>query len=330
MLAVTSRYEDTPIIDFINEVQARTVEQALAGTEYADLPVLSQASPFSRTARFEQGPVTVADMAALYIYENTLLGVRLSGAEVKAYLEHSARYFAQVAPGASFDPETGTNAATPDSPDGLPDYLYDVLSGVSYTIDVSQPVGSRIVGLAHPDGAPVADDDEFVMAINNYRQSGGGGFPAVTGADRVVYDERMEIRQLMIDYATQVGTIDPADFFVPSWQLVTEPVVVTPDPAPAPAPTTEPAPGGGAAAGGTGTSGGSTVPAGTSAGTSGASTPSSSTPTAGSSAARSGALASTGADVAAVAGLAALLLAVGLGLWVTSRRRAAAVGRGDA
>ncbi|MPV39159.1 bifunctional metallophosphatase/5'-nucleotidase, partial [Georgenia subflava] len=221
--ASTSRYEDTAIIDFINHVQEETVRQALAGTEHADKTVISQASPFSRTAVFPEGEVTIRDIAGLYIYENTLRGAELTGAQLKDYLEYSARYFNQVEQGAEFDPETGTNATYPDRPDGVPDYNYDVISGLEYAIDISQPVGSRIVGLSHPDGTPVADDDVFVMAVNNYRQSGGGGFPHIADAP-VVYDELLEIRQLLIDWAGNEGEINPDDFFVQNWALITEPL----------------------------------------------------------------------------------------------------------
>ena len=313
LAAATSRYEDTPIIDFINDVEARTVDAALEGTDLADVPVISQASPFSRTAVFPGDEVTIADMASLYIYENTLLGVTMTGAQVKAYLEYSARYFNQVAVGAEFDPATGTNAVTPDRPTGIPDYNYDVLSGVDYSIDISQPAGARIVGLSHPDGTPVADDDTFVMAVNNYRQSGGGGFPFVADAD-VVYDERQEIRQLLIDVASATETIDPATFFVRNWQLITEPAVVVPTPTPTPTPTPADSavPGGGPTATPTtapvttpAAGGGGPAPAATGGGT------------------RSGVLATTGAQVAGISALAALLLAVGAGLWLVARRRGA-------
>ena len=236
--ATSSRYEDTAIIDFINHVQAETVEDSLAATPYAGIPVISQASPFSRTALFPDGEVTIRDIAGLYIYENTLRGVQLTGAELRAYLEFSARYFVQVAEGAVFDPATGTNAAYPDRPQGVPDYNYDAISGVDYVIDISKPVGSRIVSLAYADGTPVADADPFVLAVNNYRQSGGGAFPAVAAAP-VVYDERLEIRQLLIDWASARGVIDPADFFVQNWSLTTVALAGAPigggsDPAAAP------------------------------------------------------------------------------------------------
>lgn len=211
MTAETSFWQDTPIIDFIQHVQTETVSAALAGTEHADLPVLSIAAPFSRSAVFPEGPVTVRDIAGLYIYDNTLEAVELDGAQVKEYLEYSAKYFEQVTDG-TFDPDTDVNAG------GTPDYNYDILSGVEYDIDVSMPVGQRIENLRMPDGTPVGDDDRFVVAVNNYRRSGGGGFPHISTAP-VVYNEQQEIRQLLIDWASERGVIDPAEFFVPNWQL---------------------------------------------------------------------------------------------------------------
>ncbi|WP_045743461.1 bifunctional metallophosphatase/5'-nucleotidase [Actinoplanes rectilineatus] len=208
--AATSRYEDTPILDYINKVQTDTVTAALAGTEYAGLPVLSIAAPFSRTAVFPQGDVKIKDVAGLYIYDNTLEAVVLTGAEVKAYLEYSAKYFVTVAPDAPVDPETISDPA-------IPDYNYDIFSGVDYDIDISQPVGSRITRL-QIDGVDVAADARFVVAVNNYRRSGGGSFPGIVKTQ--VYNAQQEIRQLLIDWAQEKGSIDPADFFTKNWQLV--------------------------------------------------------------------------------------------------------------
>ncbi|MCY1141928.1 5'-nucleotidase C-terminal domain-containing protein [Actinoplanes sp. Pm04-4] len=218
--AASSRYEDTPILDYINKVQTDTVAAALAGTEYASLPVLSIAAPFSRTAVFPQGDVKIKDVAGLYIYDNTLEAVVLTGAEVKAYLEYSAKYFVTLAPGAPVDPATISDPA-------VPDYNYDVLSGVDYDIDISRPVGSRITRLQIA-GADVDPAARFVVAVNNYRRSGGGNFPGIVKTQ--IYNAQQEIRQLLIDWAQARGAIDPADFFVKNWQLVREgvPVVVTP------------------------------------------------------------------------------------------------------
>jgi len=208
--AATSRYEDTPILDFINKVQTDTVTAALTGTEYASLPVLSIAAPFSRTAVFPQGDVKIKDVAGIYIYDNTLEAVVLTGAEVKAYLEYSAKYFRTLAPADPVDPATVSDPA-------VPDYNYDVFSGVDYDIDISRPVGSRITRLQIA-GADVDPAARFVVAVNNYRRSGGGNFPGIVKAQ--IYNAQQEIRQLLIDWAQAKGAIDPADFFVKNWQLV--------------------------------------------------------------------------------------------------------------
>jgi 2',3'-cyclic-nucleotide 2'-phosphodiesterase/3'-nucleotidase len=212
LTTLTSRYEDTPILDFIQQVQTETVDAALQGTARADLPVLSIAAPFSREAVFPQVDVTIRDIAGLYVYDNTLEAVELTGAQVRDYLEKSAGYFTQVPATGTVDPETITNA------NGTPDYNYDVLSGVDYDIDVSKPVGQRITRLETAAG-PVAATDRFVVAVNNYRRSGGGGFPHVSTAP-VVYNEQQEIRQLLIEWAQERGVIDPADFYADNWQLV--------------------------------------------------------------------------------------------------------------
>ncbi len=222
--------EDVPIIDFVQYVQADAVKAGLGAADAA-LPVLSIAAPFNRAASFPSGQVTVRDVAGLYIYDNTLLGVRITGAQVKDYLEFSARYFQQVSGTGPFTVEQVTRAVTPTAPNGTPDYNFDSVAGLdaplTYQIDIAQPVGSRIVGLAY-DGVPVAADQEFAMAVNNYRQSGGGGFPHVSTAP-VVYNQQNEIRQLIIDWVTEHGTIDPAQFASADWSLVSggQPVTIS-------------------------------------------------------------------------------------------------------
>ncbi|MDF1606448.1 5'-nucleotidase C-terminal domain-containing protein [Nocardioides sp. YIM 152315] len=222
--------EDVPIIDFVNYVQADAVKAGLTGSDAA-LPVLSIAAPFNRAASFPSGEVTVRDVAGLYIYDNTLLAVRVTGAQVKDYLEFSARYFKPVSGPGPVPIDDVTNAVTETAPNGTPDYNFDSVAGLdaplTYAIDLAQPIGSRIVGLAY-GGAPVTADQEFVLAVNNYRQSGGGGFPAVSTAP-VVYNRQNEIRQLLIDWVTAHGTIDPARFASVDWRLVANgtPITVT-------------------------------------------------------------------------------------------------------
>lgn len=229
MSAATSRYEDTPAIDFVNYVQADAVQHALVGTASEGLPVLSIAAPFNKLAAIPQGDVTVRDVAGLYIYDNTLLAITLTGSQVKDYLEASATYFKQVSGTGPFTPDELTNAPTVLAPNGTPDYNYDIMGGLdaplTYDVDVSAPAGSRVRNLAY-GGAPVAPDAVFVVAINNYRQSGGGNFPHVSTAP-VVYNRQVEIRQLLIEWVQQNGVIDPSAFSSVDWRLVSGTTPVT-------------------------------------------------------------------------------------------------------
>ena len=230
MSAATARFEDTAALDFINHVQGQAVKAALVGTPQETLPVLSIAAPFNPDAAIPAGNVTVRDVAGLYIYDNTLLGIVFTGAQVKDYLEYSARYFQQVTGTGPYNPDQVTRAVTPTAPNGTPDYNYDVMGGLdaslAYDIDIAQPVGSRISNLTY-DGKAIDPAAQFVIAINNYRQSGGGGFPGVTTAP-VVYNAQQEIRQLIIDWVTEQGTIDPTTFTTYDWKLVAngQPVIV--------------------------------------------------------------------------------------------------------
>jgi 2',3'-cyclic-nucleotide 2'-phosphodiesterase/3'-nucleotidase len=228
--AARAPVEDVPIIDFINYVQADAVKQGLTGAD-ATLPVLSIAAPFNREASFPAGQVTIRDVAGLYIYDNTLLGVKVTGQQVKDYLEYSMTYFKQISGPGPFTMDQVTNAVTTSAPDGTPDYNFDTIAGLdahlTYDVDIAQAVGSRILDLAY-DGTAVATDQEFAMAVNNYRQSGGGGFPAVSTAP-VVYNRQIDIRQLLIDWVTAHQTIDPAQFASVDWRLVSNgsPITVT-------------------------------------------------------------------------------------------------------
>ncbi|HJU75367.1 MAG TPA: 5'-nucleotidase C-terminal domain-containing protein, partial [Gemmatimonadaceae bacterium] len=186
------RVADTPLIDFINEVQRRR-----AGSE------LSSTAAFT-LAQLDSGPITIAEVAQLYPYENTLRAVRISGAQLRAYLEHSARYYRSL----------GT---TPLADPAIQGYNFDMISGADYTLDLSKPAGARVVSLT-VRGRPVTPTDSFTLALNNYRQSGGGGFAMLAGAS-VVYDAKEDIRELLIDEVRRRGTLRPEDYFTRNWRL---------------------------------------------------------------------------------------------------------------
>ncbi|MFF7471484.1 5'-nucleotidase C-terminal domain-containing protein [Streptomyces sp. NPDC008092] len=211
LTTVDARYRDAPIIDLITKVQEDVVKAALAGTEYASLPVLAQASPFSRTSEIPAGNVTIRDLSSLYVYDNTLVAKLMTGAQLRAYLEYSAEYFVQTAADAAVDVEKLTNA------NGRPDYNYDYVSGLRYEIDVAQAAGSRIRNLTF-DGAALDDTRQFVLAVNNYRANGGGAFPHVASA-KELWSESTEIRTRIAEWATAKGVLDPKDFASADWRL---------------------------------------------------------------------------------------------------------------
>ncbi|MDP5228099.1 MULTISPECIES: 5'-nucleotidase C-terminal domain-containing protein [Arthrobacter] len=227
----TACWEDSAAVDAINFVQASRIKAELAGGAAASLPVLSIAAPFSREVDVKAGPLTIRDIAGLYIFDNTLLSIKLTGAQLKAYLEWSAAYYKTVT-ATSVASADLTNAPTSLAPAGTPDYNYDIVFGLDapleYSIDVAKPAGQRIQGLLY-GGVPVPDAQEFALAINNYRQSGGGNFPGVTMAP-VLSNSQQEIRQLMIDYVVEHGTLDAAVFARQDWKLVANgvPLSVTP------------------------------------------------------------------------------------------------------
>ncbi|MFD4573740.1 bifunctional metallophosphatase/5'-nucleotidase [Streptomyces sp. NPDC058417] len=218
LTTVDARYKDAPIIDLITKVQEDVVKAALAGTEFAALPVIAQASPFSRTSEIPAGEVTIRDLSGLYVYDNTLVAKVLTGAQLRAYLEYSAEYFVRTATDAPVDVAKLTNA------NNRPDYNYDYVSGLSYDIDVAQAPGSRIRNLTY-GGVPLDDAREFVLAVNNYRANGGGAFPHVASA-REVWSESTEIRTRIAEWVTAKGVLDPKDFASVDWRLTRDGVPV--------------------------------------------------------------------------------------------------------
>ncbi|HEX2189129.1 MAG TPA: 5'-nucleotidase C-terminal domain-containing protein [Longimicrobiaceae bacterium] len=192
-----SRVEDTPIMDLINDVQRRVTGADLAGT-----------AAFSLTSRIPRGPITVADVAGLYVYDNTLKALRITGRQLRAYLEKSAEYYLPC-PGGACD-----RIVNP----GVPGYNFDVVSGVDYTLDLSQPVGRRVVRLER-EGRPVSPTDSFTIALNNYRASGSGGFSMFIGAP-VVYDRSEGLRELLVEEIGRRGTISPEQVFRKNWEIV--------------------------------------------------------------------------------------------------------------
>lgn len=167
---------------FAAYAKARLVRQSIAGTPDADLPLLSSAS--GHTAGGHDGPdhyvsipkgdVLRRHLAGLNPFNNQIWAIRITGSELRHWLEHAARVFADLAEGQARAALLGPKAAA---------FNFDTIYGVTYTIDPTQPVGMRIGHLSH-NGAPVRLDQMFLLATNQFRVGGGGGFK-VLPSDRV-------------------------------------------------------------------------------------------------------------------------------------------------
>lgn len=195
----SARLRDEPLIDLIQQVQRKAT-----GAQ------LSIASAFTLDARLAPGPITVAQIARLYPYENSLRALQLSGAQLRAFLEHSARYFV-VREGAGGALEVGTDPR-------IPGYNYDIVAGADYDIDLSRPMGARITRL-EIDGRAVQPTDSFTVAVNSYRAGGAGGYDMLRGAP-VVFESATEIRELLIDEVRRLGVLRPDDVHTTNWRLL--------------------------------------------------------------------------------------------------------------
>lgn len=193
-----------PVNTAQREYVRRYVDEFLP--ELKDVPVISAMAPFkvgfagpNDFTVIDAGPLAIRNAADLYLYSNTVAAVKLNGAGVKAWLEHSASYFNQIDPKRT-DAQALVNRK-------VPSYNFDVIQGgIDYAIDLSRPVGERITELNY-QGRAVEPDQPFILATNSYRASGGGDFPG-TGSDHVLFNAPDMSRSILVEWVEQRGNLN--------------------------------------------------------------------------------------------------------------------------
>lgn len=217
-------------VQIICRAQSRFVAEKLAGTEHADLPLLSAAAPFKvggwtgpdNYTDIPAGPMYQRSVADLYCFPNTICALRLRGADIVEWLERSAAAFHRVTPG------------KPDQVllnDDFPSYNFDVLFGLTYKIDPTQPArystqGALVDSTAHRitdlryKGQPIDLEAEFMVATNNYRASTYAAIRAENAA-QVAFESSVTVRNVLLN---EIADASPLDFEVEeNWRFVQMP-----------------------------------------------------------------------------------------------------------
>ena len=232
---------DDASLALVNEAQTWYARPLLAGTPAAALPLLSAAAPFKEGYQspdnfvdLQAGTIAIKNVADLYMYPNTVCAVQVNGAQLREWLEHSAEVFARI--------DVNNPEPQPLLNPHVPSYVFDVIAGITYQIDISAPPrygahgkmnpnARRIVNLRYR-GVTVADDQNFVVVTNNYRADSGGVVPK-DHPEAVVLRAPDQIRDVIVRYILQNKTLDVAVPPVWSFAPLGAPVSVTFESSPA-------------------------------------------------------------------------------------------------
>jgi len=214
-----SLVSDDASVKLVAEAQAWYVADQLKASAFKDLPILSAAAPFKAGGRggpgyftdIKPGPLAIKDMADIYIYPNTIRVVKVTGAQVREWLERSAGIYNEI------DPAKGGEQDLINPK--FPAYNFDVIAGVQYKIDPTQasrydndgklvaPEAHRIKDLTY-NGKPVTDDQQFLVVTNNYRAGGGGNFPGNDGTT-IVFEAPDLTRDAIMRYIVEKKEVAP-------------------------------------------------------------------------------------------------------------------------
>lgn len=193
---------------------------------------ISFAAPLSFDATIKKGSVRVSDMFNLYKYENLLYTMRMTGKEIKDYLEESYSIWIQNPSDAqshlllfaSQNPTASDNALK------YPSYNFDSAAGIRYTVDVTKQKGQRVSIISMADGKPFDEDTEYKVTVNSYRGNGGGdlmtkgaGIAHEELPSRIITSTELDLRYYMLKEIERLGVIAPKT--LDCWKFVPEDVV---------------------------------------------------------------------------------------------------------
>ncbi|MGX8176881.1 bifunctional 2',3'-cyclic-nucleotide 2'-phosphodiesterase/3'-nucleotidase [Exiguobacterium artemiae] len=230
--------KDDDSVQFVTNAQKWYVEKQLKDNadlaQYKDLPLLSAGAPFKTGGRnqvnasdytlIKKGPIALKNVADLYVYPNTLEVVKVTGSDVKNWLEMSAGQFNEV-----------TDAKTDLLNKDFRSYNFDILDGLTYEIDITKPAkydfngvvvnetANRVQNIKY-QGKAIKNDQEFLVATNNYR-AGSASFPGLGGGKNIVYKSAYETRNVISDF---IKAKQPVNYQADdNWSLVaSKPVTV--------------------------------------------------------------------------------------------------------
>ncbi|KMJ46110.1 bifunctional 2',3'-cyclic-nucleotide 2'-phosphodiesterase/3'-nucleotidase [Xenorhabdus khoisanae] len=216
MYSYLALIQSDPTVQIVNDAQVDYTKRFIQGDPNLEgIPVLAAAAPFKAGGRknapadfveVEKGDLTFRNAADLYLYPNTLVVVKATGADVVEWLECSAGMFNQIDP-------TSTKPQELLNWDGFRTYNFDTITGVNYKIDLTQPAkydtdcqlinkgANRIKNVTY-QGKPIDPKATFLIATNNYR--GYGGKFAGTGEDHIAFASPDENRTILASYISRI------------------------------------------------------------------------------------------------------------------------------
>lgn len=216
-----ARVMETSAIELVQEAKLHYAEQRIEGTEYEGLPLVSQMAPQKAGREDDGGPefyidiasgsVTEDDLASLNFFDDDIAYLKLNGEELKEWMEAGMENFNQI------DPEKSEDQFLAN--EDYVDYNFDIFEGVNYVVDVTKPVGERIVEATY-EGEPITKEDEFVVVTNQYRSTGGGDFPNAVEDNKILSTEeenRKSVREAIADYLNENDGEAPAPDY--NWSL---------------------------------------------------------------------------------------------------------------